>query len=370
MDAYHERYARQLSLPGFGEAGQRALREGSVLVIGAGGLGCPALQCLAAAGVGRIGIVDDDVISLSNLQRQVLYTTDTVGQPKAEVAATVLARLNPDCRYEPRATAVSRENALELLSDYDVIIDGTDNFAARYLINDACVLLGKPLVYGSVHRFEGQVAVFNYQGSAHYRDLFPEPPPAGQVPDCAQAGVLGVLPAIIGSMQAAEAIKVLTGMGTPLKNRLLSYDLLQQEWTPFSFSASGRKSGPGNVIEFRHWNDSSERASSAGHELRNIEGAAFRELLEGGNCVVIDVREAGEKPDAAGFDYLHIPMNELPARAADFHHQTIVLFCHSGIRSAVAAGYFPEDNRLYHLKGGIVKWLHYLSTLPHVRTPH
>src|SRR5687767_8417729 len=220
-----QRYSRHLSLQNFGMANQLKLKNAKVLVVGAGGLGCPALLYLTAAGVGTIGIADFDSIDISNLQRQVLYTTSDVGKKKAEVAARRLRELNPLISFQLHTQQIKATNALGIIASYDVVLDGTDNFPTRYLLNDACVLLNKPLVYGSILRFEGQVAVFNYpiskSYSANYRDLFPEPPPPEVVPDCEQAGVLGVLPGIIGSMQANEVIKIVTGIGEPLAGKLL-----------------------------------------------------------------------------------------------------------------------------------------------------
>ena len=231
LNTIDERYSRQLILKDFGEAGQQALHEAKVLMVGAGGLGCSALQYLVAAGVGTIGIVDDDVISLSNLHRQTLYSTGDIGLPKALKAKQKLHLLNPGINITAYNERLTTNNALQIFETYDVIIDGTDNFASRYLINDACVLANKPLVYGAVSQFEGQVAVFNYKKSiediaVNYRDLFPNPPEEDSVLNCAEAGVLGVLPGIIGAMQANEAIKLITGIGKPLVNAILTYDAL------------------------------------------------------------------------------------------------------------------------------------------------
>src|SRR3954465_8825072 len=223
------RYARHLSLASFGPAGQEKLKRGSVLVIGAGGLGCPALLYLAAAGVGRIVLVDFDRVDVSNLQRQVLYTSEDEGQPKAEAAARRLRALNPFITIEPRVERFTRDNALDLVRSVDVVLDGSDNFGTRYLVNDACVLADRPLVFGAIQAFEGQLSVFNWRGGPTYRCLFPEPPEAGSVPNCAEAGVLGVLPGLIGTAQACEAIKVLAGIGEPLAGKLLLFDALTME---------------------------------------------------------------------------------------------------------------------------------------------
>lgn len=223
-----DRYARHIVLPGVGGAGQARLKQSSVLVVGAGGLGSPVLLYLAAAGVGRLGIVEMDTVDLSNLQRQVLFASDEVGEPKAEAAKKRLLALNPNVSVDVYATRLSAENALETLRPYDLVVDATDNFPTRYLVNDACVLLGKPLVYGAIHQFEGQVSVFNHAGGPCYRCFFPEPPQ--DVPNCAEAGVFGVLPGVVGSLMATEALKVLLEIGEPLSGKLLLYDGLYSEF--------------------------------------------------------------------------------------------------------------------------------------------
>ena len=228
-----ERYRRHLSLPELGLAGQQRLLGSKVLLIGAGGLGCPLAQYLAAAGVGVLGLVDDDVVDVSNLQRQVLYSTADVGRPKVEVALERVAALNPEVVLTPYPVRLCSENALDIFEGYDVIVDGTDNFPTRYLSNDACVLLGKPNVYGSIFRFEGQASVFDSRVGPCYRCLYPEPPPPGSVPSCAEGGVLGVLPGIIAMIQATETIKLLTGLGSSLVGRLLLFDALSMEWNEF-----------------------------------------------------------------------------------------------------------------------------------------
>jgi sulfur-carrier protein adenylyltransferase/sulfurtransferase len=238
-----ERYARHFRLPGFGVAAQLRLRAGKVLVVGAGGLGCPALQYLAAAGVGCIGIADGDTVDLSNLQRQVLYGVDDIGKSKADCARERLLQLNPNVRVEVHNKNITRENAAEIIEQYDVILDCTDNFPSRYLLNDTAVAFGKPNIFASVSRFEGQVTVFNLlnkDGSRgpQYRDIFPEPPAAGTVPDCAEGGVLGVLPGILGAIQALEAIKILGGVGESLSGKMLILDALSMQQKVFSFVRS------------------------------------------------------------------------------------------------------------------------------------
>ncbi|MFS8887829.1 molybdopterin-synthase adenylyltransferase MoeB, partial [Synechococcus sp. R55.1] len=225
-----ERFSRHLILPEVGLEGQKRLKAGKVLCIGTGGLGSPLLLYLAAAGVGRIGIVDFDVVDVSNLQRQVIHGTSWVGKPKVESAKNRILEINPHCQVDVYNTALKAHNALELFANYDVIVDGTDNFPTRYLVNDACVLTGKPNVYGSIFRFEGQATVFNYEDGPNYRDLYPEPPPPGLVPSCAEGGVLGILPGIIGVIQATETVKILLGVGTTLSGRLLLYDALNMSF--------------------------------------------------------------------------------------------------------------------------------------------
>src|SRR5581483_2366972 len=234
------RYSRHLSLAGFGPAAQEKLQRSAVLVIGAGGLGCPALLYLAAAGVGRLVIVDDDRVEVSNLQRQVLYTSDDAGQPKAEAAARRLRALNPLIAIEARAERFTRANALALVRGVDVVLDGSDNFSTRYLVNDACVLADRPLVYGAIQGFEGQLGVFNFRGGPTYRCLFPEPPEPGSVPNCAEGGVIGALPGLIGTVQALEVIKLLTGIGEPLSGKLMLWDALTMATRIVRFSPDPR----------------------------------------------------------------------------------------------------------------------------------
>ncbi|GIW24010.1 molybdopterin-synthase adenylyltransferase MoeB [Meiothermus sp.] len=231
-----DRYARHIVLPGVGGAGQARLKQSSVLVVGAGGLGSPVLMYLAAAGVGRLGIVEMDRVALSNLQRQVLFDTEHIGQPKAEVARARLNGLNPHIEIHTHTLKLDSHNALEILAPYDLVVDCSDNFPTRYLVNDACVLLDKPLVYGAIHQFEGQLSVFHYQGGPCYRCLFPNPPQPGTVPNCSEAGVFGVLPGVIGSLMATEALKLLLGQGEVLSGKLLLYDGLQARFSHIRFS--------------------------------------------------------------------------------------------------------------------------------------
>ncbi|HKC36068.1 MAG TPA: HesA/MoeB/ThiF family protein, partial [Chitinophagaceae bacterium] len=309
----YERYHRQIILPEFGEEGQQKLIFAKVLVIGAGGLGCPALQYLTAAGIGTIGIVDDDVVALNNLHRQVLYSVNDIGLSKAERATQILQQLNPEIKIIAYNERLTTQNALSLIDEFDIIIDGTDNFSTRYMINDACVLLNKPLVYGAISQFEGQVSVFNPQplkGSneaVNYRDLFPDPPRDGEVLNCAEAGVLGVLPGIIGSMMANETIKLITGIGEPLINQLLTYNALNNQ--VFILNLSARK-------ETRSLIPKDESAflkmdyvwlCSSPIQQAEIDPDIFNNMIANGNVDVVDVRGVHEMPTVNEFDHIKIP---------------------------------------------------------------
>ncbi len=360
----YERYQRQLILPGFGEDGQRKLLGAKVLVIGAGGLGCPALQYLVAAGIGTIGIVDHDTVSLNNLHRQVIYSVSDIGLSKARRAAAILNGLNPDIKIVPYDEQLTVENALSIIERFDVVIDGTDNFATRYMINDACVLLNKPLIYGAVSQFDGQVAIFNCQhldeNPVNYRDLFPEPPKDDEVLNCAEAGVLGVLPGIIGTMQANEAIKLITGLGDPLINRLWTFNALNNLVYELKLTANpgtGRLI-PDNEVAFEQMNY--EWLCSSTTETFEIDAEQFDELLENKNLEIIDVRELHETPEVNEFEHRRIPMQQVETSAKDIKSETVVLFCQTGKRSKQAvmllSGIFGTDKKLYSLKGGIVNW--------------
>ncbi|MEO5889433.1 MAG: HesA/MoeB/ThiF family protein [Ferruginibacter sp.] len=362
----YERYQRQMILKEFGKAGQQKLLDSRVLVIGAGGLGCPALQYLAAAGIGNIGIVDDDVVSLTNLHRQVLYSTFDVGFSKAEKAKFNLAKLNPDINIIAYKDRLTPQNALLIIGAYDIIIDGTDNFASRYMINDACVLLTKPLVYGAVSQFEGQVAVFNYQNkqgyiSVNYRDLFPTPPLEGEVLNCAENGVLGVLPGIIGTMQANETIKLITGIGKPLINSLLTYNALNNRVYEIILSANteSRSLIPATIDEFKKMDY--EWLCSPGKLQFEIDGAVFDDLLKSGSAGIIDVREPDELPVPKSFTYTQIPLSQFAEKITSIENETVILFCQSGKRSLQAAQLlfeeFGESKKIYSLHGGILAWL-------------
>lgn len=327
-----ERYIRQIVLPEIGEEGQEKLQRAKVLVVGCGGLGCPALQYLVGAGVGKIGLVDFDRVSLSNLHRQILYKTSDVGQPKAEVARKALLAQNPDITIDAITQRLTTDNVLDLVKDYDLVIDGTDNFPTRYLINDACLLLGKPMVYGAIYKFEGQVAVFNFNKSASYRCLFPQPPQAGTVPNCSEIGVLGVLPGLIGTLQANEALKIILGIGEVLAGKLFTFNALSCQSVVIGIKA--------NPHIFDEWTKrktllpASEYAEFCSPDEQLVSVEAVFNLP---NPVLIDVRESSETPMIALPGLLRIPLKDLEnqwQRLPDDADK--VFFCQSGLRSRKA----------------------------------
>ncbi len=360
----YERYSRQLSLKEIGEAGQQKLLQAKVLMIGAGGLGCAVLQYLAAAGVGHIGIVDDDTVTLSNLHRQVLYTTDDIGRLKTETAAKKLRLLNPGITITAINEKLTAANALGILSGYDIVIDGTDNFSSRYMINDACVLLNKPLVYGAVSKFEGQVAVFNCDKNNHepvnYRDLFPHPPAAGTIANCEEAGVLGVLPGLIGVMQANETIKLITGIGKPLINRMFTINALNYETLEVEISSQKETKNliPKNAETFAQTDY--DWLCGVKHASNEIDAEDFNELRKKSKILIADVREHGELPLVNEFEHIHIPLGNIESNFPDTALDTIVVFCQSGIRSLKAAeiltAKFGNSKKVFSLAGGILQW--------------
>jgi len=366
-----ERYQRQIILNGFGLKAQEKLFLAKVLVIGAGGLGCPVLQYLVAAGLGSIGIADHDVVEISNLQRQVLYRSADLGLLKANVASKRLQQLNPEVKIVIHPISVDKQNVLETISDYDVIFDGTDNFESRYLINDACALLKKPLVFAAVSGFEGQLAVFNVEDESgtktNYRDLFPVPPAAGEIPNCAENGVLGIVPGIIGTMAAGEIIKLITGIGKPLINKLLHYNLLTQEQYEISISPSDEYKQSGSKVDFiKHYQESTS------HSYMEIDVQQMKELLENSSTVIIDVRERHEFPQLDSNVYKQVPMAELESFiSSEIEQQNIILICQHGIRSVAAAEIlhqkYGETKNIYSLKGGISKWRRHFLTTQHER---
>lgn len=361
-----ERYHRQLILKGFGTEAQQRLSDARVLVIGAGGLGCPIIQYLVAAGVGHIGIADHDRVSLSNLHRQVLFGDDDIGQLKVEVIRKKMMALNPDININIWPEAWTPPHCLDHFPSYDVVVDATDNFATRYLINDACVLLNKTLVFGAVSQYEGQVAVFNHPGSdgsrsVHYRDLFPVPPQAGEVLNCAEGGVLGVLPGIIGSMQAMEVIKLITGIGEPLANRLLTYDALSQRFMDFSLSPhpDSRSMTPSTPEEYLAL-DYARACGMDSHDPgeTDLENWKQNHLTD----PLVDIREWHEQPRLAewsaamGATLLEIPMSSLPSAMKSFSGRRLTIICQSGKRSLAAVKMFEQADatiKAISLKGGV-----------------
>ena len=363
-----DRYRRHLTLPELGLEGQKTLLESSVLLIGAGGLGCPTAQYLAAAGVGRIGLVDDDVVSASNLQRQILYSTHDIGRPKVEVAEERLTGLNPDVKIEGIQTRLDSSNALELFADYDVIVDGTDNFPTRYLTNDACVLLGKPNVHGSIFRFEGQASVFDARHGPCYRCLYPEPPPPGAVPSCAEGGVLGILPGTIALVQATETVKLLTGLGRSLFGRLLHYDALEMTWREFKMSKDpgcalcGESPSITELIDYEGFCGMPAREGTAEDELVQTSASAFAARRAAGeDPFLLDVRGADERETAIIEGAHWIPLDELEARIGELipvKDAPLVVHCHHGGRSEKAVRLLLERgfSRAENLDGGIEAW--------------
>jgi sulfur-carrier protein adenylyltransferase/sulfurtransferase len=358
----YERYQRQIILNGFGEESQQKLANARVLIIGAGGLGCPALQYLVAAGVGKTGIVDDDTVSLHNLHRQVLFTTEDVGKPKAAVAAKRLAQMNPEVQLLTYPLRFTNQNAVRIIQEYDYVVDATDNFATRYLINDACVLLDKPLIYGAISQFEGQVAVFNRgENRVNYRDLFPQPPKPGSVLNCAEAGVLGVLPGLIGTLQATEVIKLITGIGKPVADQLFTYNALTNESFIFHLTAKKETAAllPASVAAFEQMNYE-WLCGNAASPVEEIDAATFNRHLQQRNTAIIDVREKGEQPEVTEFSHEQIPLSLLQENIAAIKKDTVVLFCQSGKRSQEAARFlsatFGTAKKIYSLQGGILNW--------------
>lgn len=368
------RYSRHLLLEDVGMEGQRRLKGASVLCIGGGGLGSPVLMYLAAAGVGTIGLVDDDVVDESNLQRQIVHATDAVGMPKVESAHKRVAQINPHVRVVMHQTRIDAANALELLRPYDVVIDGSDNFPTRYLVNDACVLAGKPLVYGAVQKFEGQVSVFNYRGGPNYRDLFPEPPPPGSVPSCAEGGVIGVLPGVIGVMQATEAIKLLLDRGSPLSGRLLMYDAMAMRFHEIKLPRRDGAPPITQLVDYERLCSGSSCgvAAAAGPEpFARVDVLEARRRMqdEGWAPFVLDVRTRQEALIVSlPFVDLQQPHRKVLGVAAQLPtDRDILVHCKSGVRSAAACHALAEHgfSRLHNLDGGIIGWAKQVdATLP------
>jgi adenylyltransferase/sulfurtransferase len=360
------RYSRHLIMPEVGMDGQLKLKQARVLMIGAGGLGAPLGLYLAAAGVGHLGIVDFDVVDFTNLQRQVTFSTTDVGRPKSEAAKERLAAMNPAIEIPTHETRLTSENALDLFKDYDIIVDGTDNFPTRYLVNDACVLLGKPNVYGSIFRFEGQVSIFGAPGGPCYRCLYPEPPPPGLVPSCAEGGVLGVLPGIVGSLQAVETIKLILGAGDPLIGRLLLFDALGMKFRELRLKKNpecplcGANRTITKLIDYEEFcGIRGEEAPAAVTTVPEITPRELKQRLDrGDDLFVLDVREPHEYQICNINGYL-LPLGDLPRRVNELDSsREIVAHCRSGKRSADAAEFLRKAGfrKIWNLKGGILAW--------------
>ena len=359
------RYSRHLIMPEVGMEGQLKLKQAKVLLIGTGGLGAPLGLYLAAAGVGRLGLVDFDVVDFTNLQRQVTFGTDDVGRPKLEAAAERLHSLNPEIDIVTHDAKLTSENALDLLRDYDIIVDGTDNFPTRYLVNDACVLLGKPNVYGSIFRFEGQATVFALKDGPCYRCLYPEPPPPGLVPSCAEGGVLGVLPGIVGAIQANETIKLIIGKGESLKGRLLVFDALKMKFRELRLRKNrdcpvcGAHPTVTKLIDYYEFCGVRGQEAQPTVQVPEIEPRALKQRLDSGDDVfILDVREPHEYQICNLNGYL-IPLGELHKRVNELDSaREIVAHCRSGKRSADAVDFLRKAGfrKVWNLKGGILAW--------------
>lgn len=361
----YDRYQRQLILKGFGPQAQDKLMQAKVLVIGAGGLGCPVLQYLVAAGVGEIGVADHDRVSLSNLHRQILFGTDDVGRYKVDVVKEKMEALNPDLKMRTWREQWTQQHCVEYFPEHDVIVDATDNFASRYLINDAAVLMGKPVVFGAVSQYEGQVAVFNLlkedgSRSVNYRHLFPEPPKNGEVLNCAEGGVLGVLPGIIGTMQATEVIKILTGIGKPLSDKIWNYNALTQDVFVLELmDDQHQKLIPENIEVFLD-TDYDVLCSIPLESIHEINVVDWQQNPQ--QYLLIDVREHHEKPRldglsaSKGFDLFELPLSEFEAGMINIKGRDVVLMCQAGRRSLQAAQLLMNNGhsaRVYSLKGGM-----------------
>jgi len=364
-----QRYSRHLIMPEVGVEGQRKLKAARVLCIGAGGLGAPAAMYLAAAGVGTLGLVDFDVVDASNLQRQILYGTADVGRPKLEVARARIAGMNGNVQVVVHEATLTSKNALDVLKDYDVILDGTDNFQTRYLVNDACVLLGKPNAYGSIFRFDGQASVFAVKGGPCYRCLYPEPPPPGLVPSCAEGGVLGVLPGVIGVIQATEAIKLILGSGQPLVGRLLLYDALQMRFRELKLQRDPECPVCGDQPTIKELIDYDQFCgivpAAAAHPADSGVPELTVEQLKakfdrGDDFDLLDVREPNEFQICRIQGSKLIPLGELPRRTAELDPgRDLVVHCKVGARSAKAVTLLQQRGftRIHNLKGGILAWI-------------
>jgi molybdopterin/thiamine biosynthesis adenylyltransferase/rhodanese-related sulfurtransferase len=359
------RYSRHLIMPEVALEGQKKLKQARVLTVGAGGLGSPLALYLAAAGVGTLGIVDFDIVDQSNLQRQIIHGTSDLGRPKMESAREKVEDINPNVKVEAFEEALTSENALEIFEDFDVIVDGTDNFPTRYLVNDACVLLGKPNVYGSIFRFEGQASVFYANEGPCYRCLYPEPPPPGLVPSCAEGGVLGILPGAIGTIQATETVKLLLGIGEPLIGRLLLYDALGMRFREMKLRKDpncpvcGENPTVTELIDYQEFCGIPQaNGKEEADEVPEITVGELKEKLDNGGVSILDVREPHEY-EVANIGARLIPLGELPERLVELDRdETLAVHCKTGGRSARAVKLLRDAGfqNAYNLKGGITAW--------------
>ena len=363
------RYARHLILPQVGEAGQKKIKSASVLVVGAGGLGSPVLMYLAAAGIGKIGIIDDDKVDMTNLQRQIIHSTSSIGELKTESAKRRIKQINPEIIVDIFGTRLTIENAKEIIDGYDIIADGTDNFATRYTISDCCEILGKPWVFGSIHRFEGQVSVFNLNGSPNYRDLFPKAPPPELAPNCAEAGVLGVLPGIIGSFQANEVLKIVLEMDGILDSELLLIDTQTMNIRKLRYNSNKEREKVTELSEdaisctLGLDEEQSLDASSTKQNMKEISPLEYvNKVKNGWKPFFLDVRrEEEEKIVTLPNTNLRISHTEVPSRLQEIpNDQDIVIYCRSGARSAMVANFLKMSGdysmEVYNLSGGIHLW--------------
>jgi len=364
----YERYSRHLILPEVGLEGQKRLKAAAVLCIGTGGLGSPLLLYLAAAGIGRIGIVDFDVVDNSNLQRQVIHGTSWVGKPKIESAKNRIHEINPDCQVDLYETRISSENALDILKPYDVVVDGTDNFPTRYLVNDACVLLDKPNVYGSIFRFEGQATVFNYEGGPNYRDLYPEPPPPGMVPSCAEGGVLGVLCGIIGTIQATETVKIILGQGNTLSGRLMLYNALEMSFRELKLRPNPVRPVIEKLIDYEQFCGIPQAQAQEAQQQMDISEMSvtdLKELIDSGkkDYLLLDVRNPHEYEIGKIPGSVLIPLGDIENGSGVekvkemLNGHRLIAHCKMGGRSAKALGILKQAGiEGTNVKGGITAW--------------
>jgi adenylyltransferase/sulfurtransferase len=359
------RYSRHLILPEVGMEGQLKLKQAKVLLVGTGGLGAPLGLYLAAAGIGKIGLVDFDVVDASNLQRQVIHGTKDIGRKKIDSAAETMLDINPNLEIVKHEVPLTSENAVEIVKQYDIVADGTDNFPTRYLVNDACVLLGKPNVYGSIFRFEGQSSIFATEDGPCYRCLYPEPPPPGLVPSCAEGGVLGILPGVVGLIQATEVVKLILGKGTTLNGRLMLYDALNMKFRELKLRRnpecpSGKCSVVKGLIDYQQFCGIPATPAEPVAATGDLEPAQVKHMIDSGeDFMLVDVREPHEYQIASIPKATLIPLGQLPNRLSELPREArIVCHCKSGVRSGKAVDLLKQNGytRVSNMKGGILAW--------------